>query len=336
MTQVGEAVKVAVIDDNETPCPFDHEAPKPPKVENDLIGVGGTLARRMKSAKGTHLYADIKDDFPVESILNPKHRPKHPFRNRAKVVEIIAKEGKKTYTHLYPVTCAAHHCIPAQESLKESPLLAYMVGPIGDEEDLKDDSYTGAIVWSDVGYDVNGSENGIFLPGNYAVGGGRGGMGVWGPNVDEDDDEPEDAEDSVPDPKSNELTGAMYQVDEDNRCWQYVRQAMHHCPGQFHDRHEDYSLFVQEVLQKIFANYEALRRKNIDGRKCSKCQDRKKLIDKYGVPTPYGLVARLNLVADRLKGFLDGGTWRINIYTSLWGKAYMETVKKKKSQHAIA
>jgi hypothetical protein len=333
MTQVGELVKVGAIDEDDTDCPFDHEAPKPPNVENDLVGVGGTLARRLKGAKGTHLYAKIKDDFPVGPILNPKHRSGHPF-SKKDVVAIKVKDGKKEYTHKYPVTCAAHHCIPAQEALKESPLLAYMVKK-GEKEELKDDTYTGSIVWSDVGYDVNGSENGIYLPGSYAVGGGRGGMGVWGPTDDEDEDEPEDPEDLIPDPRSNELTGTMYEVDDDNRCWQYVRQAMRLCPGQFHDRHEDYSIFVQGVLKKIFTNYEALNRKKIDDTKCKKCKDRKDLIKKHGVPTPYGMVARLSVVSDRLKGFLNGSTWRINVYTSMWARAYMETVKKKSASHAI-
>lgn len=46
------------------------------------------------------------------------------------------------------------------------------------------------------------------------------------------------------------------------------------------------------------------------------------------VPTPFGLVTRLNGVAGRMAGFLNGTTWRPNIYTSKWGRAYMKTLKK--------
>src|SRR4051812_17526935 len=204
MTQVGEMVDVGVIQVEDVACPFDHESPKPPTVENRLIGVGSTLARRMKNQEGTHLYSRIKADYPVDPMPNPRDVSGHPFEGKKDVVTVyddFATKGK--LVGRYPVTCAAHHCIPAQESLKDSPLLAYMVKK-SDTEDLKDKKYKGTIVWSDVGYDVNGSENGFFLPGSYAVGGGRGGLGIWAPTDDEDDDKPEDAADMVAAPDSDE------------------------------------------------------------------------------------------------------------------------------------
>src|SRR5687767_8439342 len=137
MTQVGEPIKIGAIDEDERKCPFDHDEEEPPAVENDLVGKGSTLARRMKSAKGTHLYAKIKDDYRVDPILNPKHISDHPFFEKKEIVKIEVKDGKKTIVYEYPVTCAAHHCIPAQESLKESPLLAYMCKQ-GQPESLND------------------------------------------------------------------------------------------------------------------------------------------------------------------------------------------------------
>src|SRR5690606_15258873 len=197
----------------------------------------------------------------------------------------------------------------------------------GDSEPLKDASYGKGLVWSDVGYDVNGSQNGVFLPGSYAVGGGRGGMGVWASTDDGDEDGPEDATDSVPDPASNELTGGLYEISAANRKWQYVKQAVRLCPGQFHDRHVDYSQFVQSVLKKIFENYRALYMSSVFRSECSKCKERADKIKEHGVPTPYGLVARLNGAGARMKGLLNGGTWGLNVYTSGWGKAYMQAVK---------
>lgn len=61
---------------------------------------------------------------------------------------------------------------------------------------------------------------------------------------------------------------------------------------------------------------------------CGKCKEKKDKIAKLGVPTPFGLVTRLNGVAGRMAGFLNGTTWRPNIYTSKWGRAYMKTLKK--------
>jgi len=326
MAEIGEPVAPPDIDVDQDQCPFDHEEEEPPNVENDLIGVGGTLARRMKNAEGTHKYEKIKGDFKVTPIKNPNDDPKHPFYKKAKVVKIAAGDDEGT-VYEYPVSCAAHHCIPAQEALKSSLLLAFMVKK-GDSEPLKGGSYSKGVVWSDVGYDVNGSQNGVFLPGSYAVGGGQGGMGVWASTEDGDEDKPENPANSVPDAGSNKLTGKLYEIAADNRKWQYVKQAVRLCPGQFHDRHLDYSLFVRDILQKIFENYRALYMSSIFRTECSKCKERKSKLANRGIPTPYGLVARLNGVSERLKGFLNGSTWRINIYTSRWGKAYMEAVKK--------
>jgi hypothetical protein len=325
MTQVGEAVGLGEVNVDEVKCPFDHTTPEPPDVKNDFIGVGGTLARKMKNGEGTHLYPPMKGPDPAP-IKNPKDDPNHYFHKKAKVVKIVATAGAVEHVHLYPVSCAAHHCIPAQESLKVSPLLAYMVDK-DDPEPLKDDSFKKGLVWSDVGYDINGSENGIFLPGSYAVGGGRGGMGVWASTEDGDEDAPEEAEDSVADPESNELTGALNDISASNRKWQYVKQAVKLCPGQFHDRHVDYSKFVQGILKKMFENYQSLHTKMIDEAECPDCKKRLEKIAKDGVPTPYTMVQRLNDASNRLAGFLTTKSWRINIYTSQWGKAYMEAVK---------
>jgi hypothetical protein len=324
MCEIGESLKVGEVDEDEIECPFDHEL-QPPKVDNDVIGVGGTLARRMKSAVGTYMYDKYKEK--VDPILNPRHRPDHRFYNKAKVVKIEEDENGTVHVHQYPVTCAAHHCIPAQESLKESPLLTFMVKK-GTEESLNDGSYSSGSVWADVGYDVNGSQNGIYLPGSYAVGGGRGGMGVWANNEDGDEDAPDEPDDLVPDAESNLLTGDLNEISFDNRKWLYVSQAVDLCPGQFHDRHLDYSQFVQSVLRKIFVNYKSLYKEKIVDSKCPKCKERADKIKELGIPTPFGLVTRLNKVSDKFKNCLNGTTWRRNIFTSKWGQAYMEEVRK--------
>jgi hypothetical protein len=328
MTQVGETIGIGMFDTDETDCPFDHETTKPPNVTNKLVGNGTTLASRMKAGSSTHLYQPLKEK--KDAVLNPRDISSHAFFKRARVVEIegIDYSTGEVFTHQYPVTCAAHHLVPAQESLKESPLLAYMVKK-GDSEELKDKEFSDGIVWADVGYDVNGTENGVFLPGSYAVGGGRGGLGLWTENDDKPDLEDEDATD-VPDPASNELTGRLNEVSDDNRKWQYVSQAVVLAPGQFHDRHQDYSDFIAEGLEKIFVNLEALKQKYVIEQKCSKCKKRTDDINELGIPTPFGLVARLNGMSKRMSAHLNGSTWTRNIYTSKWGRAFMEHVRSRK------
>lgn len=357
MTELAELVHIGMINADEVECPFDHESSEPPDINNDLIGIGTTLASKMKQASSTFLYDEYRKNQKPEAILNPRNIVNHPFyrekgkKKPAPVVIGIIKNGKVT-SYAYRVTCAAHHCIPAQESLKESQLLEFMVKK--DEPELlkEGDStidYNNGLVWSDVGYDVNGVENGVYLPGNYAVGGGRGGMGVWigdEENFDEDDDEiPNDisldidltdglevesllalnegpVEDNAP--SSNRLDGSNYEIDKNNRKWRYVKQAMNLTPGQFHDRHEPYSNHVLGRLQKIHANYVLLKQKNYDNDGgCSECAKKRKKMKDLGVPTPYGLVARLNGISKSLRVYLSGKKWSQNLYTSDWVKNFI-------------
>jgi hypothetical protein len=115
MTELGEAVAIGMVSDDETECPFDHENPKPPDVDNDLIGNGGTLGRRMKGGKSTHLYKPYKPTKDLDPVVDPRHNSDHVFFNKAKVVKIPIKQESPPpgqpdiVTHLYPVTCAAHH-----------------------------------------------------------------------------------------------------------------------------------------------------------------------------------------------------------------------------------
>jgi hypothetical protein len=177
------------------------------------------------------------------------------------------------------------------------------------------------------------------------VGGGRGGMKVWtkegkDPAIaalmagesaswgDTDDDDEDDAEPGdAPDPKANDLTGILYQISNANRKWQYVKKAVKAVPGQFHDRHEPYSDFVLEVLEKIASNYKTAE-KNLRKGECGDCNKRMDTIQKDGIPTNFGLVGRLNHTSRRMASFLNGFTWRRNIYTSGWGLAFMEAVKR--------
>ena len=347
MTQLGEPVDIGILVESETKCPFDHSEPKPPNVKNDLIGVGTTLAKRMEAGDSTHLYSKYRT--AQEAVLNPKNVSGHALfqsgarKPRPVVLQIWKDVDDEPRRHTYPVTCAAHHCIPAQETLKQCPQLLEFMVKKGSTEKLKDDSFSDGVVWSDVGYDVNGLENGVFLPGNYAVGGGRGGMGVWeGDDDDDDDDEAPEADAGGDDgdedavsldddepildsaPSSNALNGTSFNVDPNNRKWRYVARAMKLTPGQFHDRHENYSDFVLDILLKIHAEYQVLKERKYDAAECPDCKERAKKLKKLGVPTPYGLVARLNSLSKRLAGLLRGPGWSPLVYTSKWVKNYLD------------
>src|SRR5438093_10211822 len=128
--QVGEAVGFGEVYMPVEDCPFDHNAPKPPTVKNDLVGVGKTLASRMKVGSSAILYKDLNPGQQA-IVKNPRAIPGHPFYDKQNCVEVqFTNEKKKSY----PVTCAAHHLVPAQESLKGSSLLAYMCKKSSSEE----------------------------------------------------------------------------------------------------------------------------------------------------------------------------------------------------------
>ena len=331
MTEIGETIAIGILSEEDLKCPFDHDEPKPPKVDNDLIGDGGTLGRRMKGGKSTMLYDKLKPAAPLKAIENPRDVKNHPFEKKgskhAEPVKVQFNDGSEC---CYPVTCAAHHCVPAQESLKESPLLTFMVKK-GDKEPLKDGEktiqYADGEVWSDLGYDVNGSENGIYLPGSYKVGGGRGGLGAWFPNDDPDADFPDTPDDAVKDANYKKLEGVPGQISKKNPLWWYVGQAVQLCPGQFHDRHEDYSEQVQKTLQAIFENYLTLYAYMIDEKKCGDCKKRVEKFKNDGLPTPYGLVERLNKVSSKYASWVNAAGWHANVYTSKWGQQYMIALK---------
>ena len=168
MTQLGEAVSPPGVDFNEVGCPFDHEISDPPSVDNDVIGNGTTLRARMKAgaSTGTYRYADKQ-----AKILNPKDVAS------SNIAREEADHGFRRGKRLPAVVCGAPSGA-GQESLKRSSLLKYMVKKNSSEK-LKGGSFDKGGVWCDVGYDVNGIQNGVYLPGSYAVGGGRGGMNVW-------------------------------------------------------------------------------------------------------------------------------------------------------------
>lgn len=322
MTNIGEAVGFAVLDIKTEECPFEHDIPEPPDVENKLVGVGSTLGDRMRGGDSTKLYKKMKPTKKLASAPPPGEKSSHPFFNKKKCIEIQFDDNTRKK---YPAKCAAHHLIPAQAALKKSSILAYMCEVDTGKE--TNHSYSDGLVWSDLGYDVNGKENGKWLPGSYAISGV--GIGVWYPSDKVDDEDDSVVVDSLPADEYQDFLvhGKRGKIDGTNACWWYVAQAVKKCPGQFHDSHKSYSEdVVLDWLEQLFEQYEQAH-DSVDNDECSKCKKRLEKIQEFGMPTPYGLVNRLNHISKRLSGYLNGKVWKINIFTSNWGLQYMKAVK---------
>jgi hypothetical protein len=241
----------------------------------------------------------------------------------------------------------------------------------GEQQDFRNSSEAapaaveGSKVWGNVAYNVNGCQNGAWLPGNYAVGAGLGGIEVWKNQASEvrktysDQQAAQNWEDALDlrgdewqslsaDPQEGEgpqaggslvatlltvtfrhfmLAGTNFKVDTGNPKWAYVKAAMDAAGGQFHDRHGDYSKQVQGYLSKVAEAYEGKYDRSTKGG-CPKCEEARRPAGAKDslVGPPYSIVGRLAMASSFFKGHVNTQLLTAkNIYTSKWVKAWMDT-----------
>ena len=286
MSQLGEPVAVGEIDANDWECPFSHD--KSGTVNNELDTDPSKLGTRMANGTSTRLWDDSSGNV----------QPKKNDAQKQKATDAI-KEPHIVYLALdhlgnsktFPFSVAAHHLIPGEASLPKSSLINYVKG--------------GKIISSDIGYGVNGRENGIWLPTHHAL---SQNMPVL-PFATQ--------KHAYADltPQGNDMVGSFTST--------YAQAVMEYAGCQFHDDHTkatDYSNFVIKVLNKIQSNLTTIKNYN-----CKKCNDAKSGGGK--LPPPYKLVNRLNAVSGRLATFLGGNplTWRPPIFTSKHAQSFMES-----------
>jgi len=341
--EIGELVKVNVPElgpDNK--CPFSHEKPKLTE-KNELGGIGTKLGENMRDGKG--ICHESRKGKAYESGNKEPDPRTLPKKDRIVAVNIkvngeVVTLGRKKRPLPYPLTCAAHHLIPAQESLKKHEVLQYMCKK-GEDQDFRNSKSAapepvgGSKVWGNVAYNVNGCHNGVWLPGNYAVGGGTGGAELWKSKASDrrkdktanqnwadaldlgaadwdrgDDDDEEEAKDAfaravgAAKKKAFMLAGVNQHIDAGNPKWAYVKAAMDKTGGQFHDRHEDYSKQVKSYLDKIAAAYKTMHTRS--KKNCTECEEATRPADMTAneMGPPYGIVGRLKTASDFFKGYL--------------------------------
>ena len=231
----------------------------------------------------------------------------------------------------YPVAYAAHHLIPAGASLNKATLLL----PYIESEKSK--------ICCNLGYDVNGNENGVWLPGLHAV--NKNGINVWsGTSSELPDNESwkkltlaSKQEDYLPlqGPRPGPNPEKAYEAL--NMKWLYVQAAMNFSlvgnVRQFHDAHPAYSNLVKQGLDEVGKLLDRLStgsaKENINPT-CSTCKTNKENDQKKLLP-PLGLLGLLNKTSQHLKtNYLVGKTEHKEYYTSTWSDPSSPTERRQR------
>lgn len=328
MTQLLEGLHIAEVKDPEdVECPFhedEHACDKRAVSNVYLEGNATTLGENLAEGKRANsTVTRTTKDCPDEAHSRPR-KVADPDQRAEVDREITIK--KKDENCRYPVGFSAHHLIPAKESLARATDLHKYI----DKEKGK--------ICCHLGYNVDGNENGVWLPGLHAVN-SKDGVDVWGA-----------ASEALPDKEGVGRTVRMRkELDSErtdgkrvkyayallegpkatatsafaltNMKWMYVRAAMTSLKPhrQFHDRHVDYSSKVELHLDDVAAALDALT-----GNKrgltpiCGECKKRKNKKPAPLPPPPIGLLGCLNNGSQFLRGKLLGHIRDDEYYTSSW------------------
>ena len=304
---------------------------------------GGTLGKNLISGeigqKGTFLTHTIRRERNgdlIDDINEPDGRyftedtfgGEFPRKDTSSgfVGIVVEEEWKKIHGPLlaYPYTVAAHHLIPGNESLARSALWNYMnkTGRVRhltkavDGDKKPTDEAVKAVnvedhgefkIVANIGYNVNGVHNGVWLPGSYAM--------KRGTNPD----------------------GTACWLEQDP-AWRasYERGVVSRTRGQFHDRHPRYSFEVMDKLLDALAKRVEQHIKN-----CDECKEKREL------PPPYPVVLGLFKIsawlrrklgdnpAEWLTPFVTAERWQARGKLDEMKALFVEKPKLRKEQEAL-
>lgn len=279
---IGELIAVGLFKQESAKCPFNIPVSSPVSedpediAKDDLDSVtkiqendGGKLGRNLSTAShgapGT-----INDIYPA-AIASPTP-PIDTKRNGGGNVK-VEKDQKE-----YPYAVAAHHLIPGEASLAKSRLYEKYLKKGGKIKTRSGKEY---IIAENIGYNVNGAHNGVWLPGNYAI-----------------------RETSSPE---SGISWGKLGLEYEEWCGSYMLACVKKANAQFHDSHPTYNDKVLGILNRIH------RALVVHQDSCEECKG------KDTIPPPYVLKTRLYVTSRYLRGKLKaipGRKWKIPWYTS--------------------
>jgi hypothetical protein len=317
--EIGELVATpSLLQEYKEKCPFKEEKEDAPKNADESIpdddddGVqqaqandGGILGENLLGGS-----AGVADGgpFPATDFL---FRQPADDSSRGRMTRLRLSEFKDAKAGDFPFTVAAHHLIPGNASLykDEVKLINYMKEG-GKVKSAAGNSYT---LSGHIGYDVNGSHNAVWLPGNYAI-------KTALPERRKGDKTLPAREGTTP---VEGVSWRMLQDDHEDWQFDYVAGACKAGGGQFHDTHEcPYSASVRKNLTKIVYALAV----HLDY--CEDCIKRGQ--DSKELPPPYRLKRRLYAMSARLRGFVSGppDAWKLPWFTSeRWSTKFFENGK---------
>jgi hypothetical protein len=299
MTQIGEMVSppefISDEEHSESTCPWHEKAdPAGDPMEAQAPDEDSSA---MPANLGTKLGRNIEDSPPSAKTLRIPFRKDQVFTyGKGKVVQTY----EKYVEHEFPLQYAPHHLIPGNESLKGSPIVAYL----GDDGviDIYKKGIASKIRKGSVGYDVNRGRNGVWLPSPYALSNAN----EW------------PAQAGIAALVRRQGGPVLIDLIEQFKA-AYVAASIHESgQRQFHMRHNDYSRKVTEILEAI-ANKLAFVAQH-----CPLVPATDKKSDKYD--PPYGLVGRLDALSANLERLLKGPVWRPPLFTDSLTETYASTL----------
>ena len=312
-----ELISKADIKEIEDNCHFNEKQKGGPKrekedvLDDDEDGVqeiqsndGGTLGKNLESG-----LAGVADGGPYSTAKELEPFLKEQKANdseRGRRTRLRLKSYKDLQAGDFPLTVAAHHLIPGNASLyaTDAKLLPYLEdgGKVKTTNKKRNVTIEGHI-----GYDVNGSHNGVWLPGNYAIHKQRKERIVKGRRI------PARADTS---PKPGWSWSALGRGGYEEWQFSYVAGACKAGHGQFHDSHA--SPYSETVTGEILKISTALN-VHLDG-ECKKCTGAK-------VPPPFRIKLKLYAISQRLRDFVMGppDAWKKPWFTSQrWSREFFD------------
>jgi len=294
MAQVKVKAAAGGGDEAEANCPMaPHKKPKEFTAKAPKVKEVAELRRNMKAGTSTQAWVE-KGDEVDKGTNKTSENPEPTFPGDKPPIQIEDRG--------YPLSVAAHHLIPGKESLPVSAIKRYVWAKHGEIE-------------NDIGYDVDGAENGIWLPTHQALSRGAGKAQTI---IIHEEENPLETKPGL---SYRKLSRRAKSKRSDPEAFTtkfiplYTQQAMKKMERQFHDSHSVYSRHVKKRLGKL-----AVKLDNRIGF-CDECKTKGK-----PYPPPFRLVFKLNNISDYYQGKLKGppSMWDKTVYTSYWALHYMD------------